>query len=128
MTSFTCSFGSVAASRAGMMNDGLADGLPSASSTRPKGLSSSMTKVFLSTGAILAVAAIRRRPTASLAPQRLSDATQSSAVTGWPSWNLSPSRSVNEYFMWSLLSLYLSTICGWSLRLPSSAKSVSKIM
>ena len=69
-----------------------------------------------------------RRPTASRAPQRRSEATQSSAVTGWPSWNLRPSRKVNEYFMWSRLAVHLSTIWGWSLRSPSSAKRVSKIM
>ena len=126
--SLTCSLGSVAATRAGMMKDGLADGLPSASSTRPNGVSSSITNVFLSVDAILDSEAIRSRPIASLAPQRLIDATQSSAVTGWPSWNLRPSRSVNEYFIASLLTVYLSTICGWSLRLPSSANRVSKIM
>ena len=77
MTSLTCSLGSVAARRAGMMNDGLAEGLPSASSTRPNGVSSSITNVFLSVGAIFDSEAIISRPTASLAPQRLSEATQS---------------------------------------------------
>ena len=67
-------------------------------------------------------------PTASLAAQRLSEATQSSAVTGAPSCHFRPSRRVNEYFIASLLTVYLSTICGWSFRLPSSANSVSKIM
>ena len=129
MTSFTCSLGSVAASRAGMMNDGLAEGLPSASSTRPNGVSRSMVNVFASTGAILLTAAIISRPSAeSRAPQRLSEATQSSAVTGVPSWNLSPSRRVNEYFMASLLTVYLSTICGCSLTCSSSANRASKIM
>ena len=111
-----------------MMKDGLADGLPRASRTSPNGVSSSITNVFLSTGAIFEREAIMSRPTASLAPQRLIEATQSSAVTAAPSWNLSPSRRVNEYFMASLLTVCLSTICGWSLRLPSSANSVSKIM
>ena len=87
-----------------------------------------MTNVFLSTGAIFESAGIIRRPSASLAPQRLSEATQSSAVTGAPSWNLSPSRSVKEYFMASLLTVCLSTICGCSLKFSSSANSVSKIM
>ena len=41
--------------------------------------------IDLSVGAIVDVDAIRSRPTASLAPHRLSDATQSSAVTGAPS-------------------------------------------
>jgi hypothetical protein len=128
MISLTCSLGSVAAMRAGMMNDGLADGLPRASSTRPNGCSSSMTNVFASTGAILPMAAIMSRPTASLAPQRRSEATQSSAVTAVPSWNFRPSRSVKEYFMESRLTVHLSTICGLSWRLPSKANSVSKIM
>ena len=127
-TSLIWSLGSVAATRAGMMNAGLADGLPMASSTRPNGVSSSMTKVLRSTGAIFDSEAISSRPSASLAPQRLSEATQSSAVTGAPSWNLSPSRSVNEYFIESLLTVCLSTICGCSFRFSSSAKSVSKIM
>jgi hypothetical protein len=35
---------------------------------------------------------------------------------------------VKEYFIASLLTVYLSTIWGWSFRLPSSANSVSKIM
>src|SRR5256885_12681959 len=64
MMSLTCSLGSVAATRAGMMKDGLADGLPSASSTRPNGVSSSITNVFLSVDAILDSEAIRSRPIA----------------------------------------------------------------
>ena len=68
------------------------------------------------------------RPTASLAPHRLSEATQSSEVTGAPSWNLSPSRSVNGTSSHRLLTVYLSTICGWSFRFASSANRVSKIM
>jgi hypothetical protein len=58
----------------------------------------------------------------------LIDVTQSSAVTGWPSWNFRPSRRVNEYFIASRLTVHLSTICGRSFRSASSAKSVSKIM
>jgi hypothetical protein len=46
-------------------------------------------------------------------------------VTGWPSWNLSPSRSVNDHFIWSRLTLYLATICGLITRLASLANSVS---
>ena len=129
MTSFTCSLGSVAASRAGMMKDGLAEGLPSASSTRPNGVSRSMVNVFASTGAILLTAAIISRPSAeSRAPQRLSEATQSSAVTAAPSWNFSPSRKVKEYFIASFETVYLSTICGLILKFASRPKSVSKIM
>ena len=70
------------------------------------------------------MAAISSLPRESFWPQRCSDTTQSSAVTGWPSWNLRPSRSVNDHFMWSRLTLYLSTICGL-MRLASLANSVS---
>ena len=111
-----------------MMNNGLAEGLPSASSTRPKGVSRSIVNVFLSTGTILFSDAVISRPTWSRPPQRLIDATQSSAVTGVPSWNFSPSRSVNEYFIASFDTVYLSTICGLIFRSASSARSVSKIM
>src|SRR2546430_15009596 len=126
MMSLTCSLGSVAATRAGMMKDGLADGLPSASSTRPNGVSSSITNVFLSVDAILDSEAIRSRPIASLAPQRLIDATQSSAVTGWSSWNLRPSRSGDGYFIASLLPVHLATICGWWLWLAREANRVAQ--
>ncbi len=44
----------------------------------------------------------------------LDDAMQSAARTGWPSWNLRPSRSVKVYVSLSALSSYLSTICGWT--------------
>ena len=87
-----------------------------------------MVNVFLSTGVILLSAAIINRPTASLAPQRLIEATQSSAVTGWPSWNFSPSRSVKDHFIESFDTVYLSTICGLIFRSASSANNVSKIM
>mgnify|MGYP003288126536 CR=1 FL=1 len=46
-------------------------------------------------------------------------------VSAWPSWNLSPSRSVNDHFMWSLLTVYLSTICGLIWNCSSMANSVS---
>ena len=51
-----------------MMNDTLAEGLPSASSTRPNGSFSSITNFFLSVGAILPATAIMSLPTASWRP------------------------------------------------------------
>ncbi len=108
-----------------MMNGTLLDGLPRASSTAPKGSLSSSVNVFLSDAASLPVAAVSSLPSESFCPQRWIDTTQSSAVTGWPSWNLSPSRSVNDHFMWSRLTVYLSTICGLIWRLASLANSVS---
>ncbi len=93
-----------------MMNGTLLDGLASASSTIPNGDFSSSTKVFRSVAWSLPVAASSIRPSASRLPQRRSDATQSSAVTGWPSWNWRPSRSVNDHFIRSRLTVYLSTI------------------
>ena len=62
---------------------------------------------------------------ASRAPQRLSDAMQSSAVTGLPSCHSSPSRSVKVQVSLSALISWRSTICGCGLSLPSSANSVS---
>ena len=53
------------------------------------------TKVFASVGSSEAVIAKIRRPSALRVPQRRSDATQSAAVTGWPSCHFRPSRSVN---------------------------------
>src|SRR5437899_12160935 len=99
MMSLTCSLGSVAATRAGMLKDGLADGFPSASSTRPNGVPSSITHVFLSVDAILDSAPIRSRPIAPFAPPRLIDATHASAVTGWPSRHLGPSRTVDTHLI-----------------------------
>src|SRR2546427_5368519 len=83
----------VAAMRAGRMNGTTAEGLARASRTRPKGLPSSRTKLFLSVACKRSVAAIKNCPSGSRWLQRRREATQSSAVTGWPSWNLRPSRS-----------------------------------
>ena len=53
-----------------------------------------MRKVFASTTWKSLTKVIIFCPVASFAPQRLIDATQSSAVTGAPSCHRSPSRSV----------------------------------
>ena len=125
MTSLICSLASVVARRAGMMNGTLLDGLPSASSTAPNGSFRSSVNVFLSDAASLPVAASSSLPSESFWPHRCSDATQSSAVTGWPSWNLSPSRSVNDHFMWSRLTRVLVHHLRLDRRLASLANSVS---
>jgi hypothetical protein len=64
-------------------------------------------------------------PMPSRALQRCSEAMQSSAVTGAPSCHSSPSRSVNVQVSLSGLTFHVSTICGWTCRLRSSANSVS---
>src|SRR5207245_6607262 len=76
ITSLTCSLASVDASRAGMMNGTLLDGLPSASSTGPNGSFRSSVNVFLSDAASLPVAASSSLPSESFCPQRCRDTTQ----------------------------------------------------
>ncbi len=61
----------------------------------------------------------------SRAPQRLSEAMTSSEVTGAPSWNLSPSRSVKVQVFLSSEVSQLSTICGCGFMFSSIANSVS---
>jgi hypothetical protein len=61
----------------------------------------------------------------SRAPQRLSEAMQSSAVTGWPSCHASPSRKVKVQVRLSGETSWRSTICGRTSSLSSSAKRVS---
>src|SRR5271165_4323945 len=82
--SLICSSGGVDAIRAGIMKGGR-PAFPRASSTGPKGSASSSVNVFLSTGAIFPVCAIRSWPRRSFFPQRFNDSTQSSDSTGCPS-------------------------------------------
>jgi hypothetical protein len=51
-------------------------------------------------------------PMASRLPQRCRLATTSSLVTGLPSWNSRPLRSLKVHRRLSGLSVQLSTICG----------------
>ena len=83
----------VAASRAGIMTGNGALGLPSTSSSSGKGCFSTSLKVLASAASSDAVSAISILPSGSRTDQRLSEATQSSAVTGLPSCHLRPSRS-----------------------------------
>ena len=71
-----------------------------------------MAKVLASTTSMLATKDISFWPVASFAAQRLIEATQSSAVTGWPSCQARPSRSVKVWVSLSADTSYLSTICG----------------
>jgi hypothetical protein len=74
---------------------------------------------------MLATNVISFWPVASLAAQRLMEATQSSAVTGWPSCHSKASRSVNVWVSWSAETSYLSTICGLISPFSSVVNSVS---
>ncbi len=64
-------------------------------------------------------------PIESLAPQRLIEAMQSSAVTGLPSCHSRPSRRVKVQVSLSGETSHLSTICGLTWSFSSSANSVS---
>ena len=85
-----CVLGSVSATRLGIMKGTLEDGLPSPSSTRPVGDLSFMTKVLASLTSRPSTKVISFWPVESFAAQRLIEATQSSAVTGWPSCQKQP--------------------------------------
>jgi len=99
--------------------------LLSACNTTPVGCVSTSWKVLASTALASASLAQRIWPTESRTAQRLSDASTSSVVTGWPSWNSSPSRRVKVQVRMSGVTFQVSTICGLILRSPSSANSVS---
>ena len=107
------------------MNGTLLDDFPSASSTGPNCSASSSVNVFLSTGAIFAVLAMRSWPNRSFFPQRFSDSVQSSDNTGCPSCQRRPSRSVNVYFMPSDDTVVRSTICGLICKFSSVPNKVS---
>ena len=79
-----CLFGSVSATRFGIMKGTLDEGLPSAKMSRPVGSFSLMTKVRASFAVIVSTNDITFWPSESLMLQRLIEATQSSAVTGAP--------------------------------------------
>jgi len=77
------------------MNGTLELGLPSAGSRSPVGSLSLISIVRASLASTATTKVMSFWPTASRAAQRLIEATQSSAVTGWPSCHFKPSRSVN---------------------------------
>src|SRR5215510_1238364 len=94
VTSLICSFGEVSATRLGIMKGTFELVLPRAWRTRPVG---SLRRIFNVFGLTLAKSCtndIIFWPIESLAPQRLIEAMQSSAVTGVLSCHRSPSRRV----------------------------------
>src|SRR5262249_1368992 len=109
MNSEICVFGSVSATRFGIMNGTFELGLPGAGSTSPVGSLRTILNVLgLTTGMSFTNEYIFW-PSESFAAHRLIDATQSSAVTGFPSCQRRPSRSVIVYVSLSALTSYLST-------------------
>ena len=82
------------AMRLGMMKGTGEPGLPRVSSTSPNGCLSTMRKRSADGLSIVWVAAASRLPMGSRCSQRASEATTSSPVTGVPSWNFRPGRSV----------------------------------
>src|SRR5262245_31661458 len=123
-----CCIGSVSAVFLGMMNSTFDDGLPSDSSTRPYGSFIFILKVLASAASKPATEAIIFWPIESRAPQRLIEAMQSSAVTGLPSDQTNPSRRVKVQVSLSSDTLHLSTICGLTSNLSSTANSTSQTM
>ena len=76
------------------MKGGRADCLDSTSSIGTKGSVRVQMIVLSSVASRLAVRSMMTCPPASFCPHRSSEATASAAVTGAPSWKVSPSRSV----------------------------------
>jgi len=120
-----CLNGSVSAIRLGIMNGTFDDGLPSDSSTRPYGSFSFMVNVLSFCAFSSTTKSISFWPIGSRAPQRLKEATQSSAVTGLPSCHSSPSRKVKVHSVLSADTSCLSTICGLTALFSSVANNVS---
>ena len=101
------------------------EGWPSACSMTPVGALSWIWKVLGSIAFTSATLVHSSWPIGVRTAQRLSEGMTSSDVTGVPSWNSSPSRRVKVQVSLSSEVVHLSTICGLTSRLPSSANSVS---
>src|ERR1700761_353003 len=108
-----------------MMNGALPDGLPSASRTIGKGCLNVMRKDLASTASNDCRAANILSPNTSRLPQRVIDAITSAEVTGLPSLNASPLRSVNVQVLLSGEVVYVSTISGCTTPLASTPNRVS---
>src|SRR5450432_939135 len=85
---------SVLAMRSGMMNGTFDDGFASASSASGNGRLSLRVNVLSLTAFHDSVTSAIFWPSASRFAHLSTDAMQSAERTGWPSWNLRPSRSV----------------------------------
>ena len=111
--------------RLGMMKGTFELGLPSASIMKPLASPRKMRKVSGVGASILVTNCINAEPMASRLPQRCRLAMTSSPVTGLPSWNSRPLRSLKVHSRLSGLSVQLSTICGLTLPFSSVPNSVS---
>ena len=125
MFSSICLNASVSATRLGMMNSTLEDGLPSASRRNPQGSRRKMRKVSAAGASMRSTKVISAVPIASRFPQREIEATTSSPVTGLPSWNSSPFLSLKVHRRLSALAVQSSTICGLTCAFSSVPKRVS---
>ena len=112
MCSSICLSAGVSATRLGMMNGTLEEGLPSASSMMPQASRRKMRKVSGAGESMRSTKVISFWPIASRLPQRSIEAITSSPVTGLPSWNSRPGRSVKVHRRLSGLTVHVSTICG----------------
>ena len=113
------------ARRSGITTSGKLAGLARPSSTAPSGSFSVSVKLAGPVAFQSAPALARMRPMLSRPIQRCTEATASAAVTGLPSLNFRPGRSVKVQLLPSLLVVYLSTICGRGVPAASCANRVS---
>jgi len=116
---------SVLATRSGMMKATLDDSLPIACRNEGNGALRRQTIVRSSLARISSSAAAQVWPKLSRLLQRLSEATQSRARTGSPSWNLRPSRRRIVQVLPSADTSAPSAICGLTVKLAPVANSVS---
>ena len=100
--------------------------MPSTSSSNGNGCFKTRRIVFGSLASSVSVSAISILPSGSRTDHRLSDATQSSAVTAAPSCHFKPSRSTKLQESLSGLTSYVSTICGLISPFSFIANSMSK--
>jgi hypothetical protein len=122
--SVSCLNGSVAASRAGTIT-GCGCTFERKCASSGNGFFNRQTKVRSSGASIAATRALNVSLTASRLSQRCSEATQSRASTGVPSWNTSPSRSFIVQRLPSSSIVWPSIICGCGLNDWSRPYSVS---
>jgi len=112
--------------RAGIITGRGALGLPSTSSISGNGSLRASLKILASTASSEIVSAISILPSGSRTDQRLSEATQSAAVTAAPSCHFRPSRNLKLQLSLSADTSQLSTICGLISPFSFMANSMSK--
>lgn len=102
----------MAARRSGIMAQTGTDALPSAIGSSGNGCFR-RNRIVRSSGAeSSSVASMREPPNGSRFAQRRSDATQSRASTGVPSWKRRPARRIKSQRRPSASTQWPSTICG----------------